>query len=86
MAAGQLDKIAHHLATMDTYIAFTILAFDPKNRMLEYRAPDTSETIAAYLVVNAFGLRNMRLGNLSVFVRIEKDLDLLNRNMPLEDR
>jgi hypothetical protein len=42
--------------------------------------------IAAYQGAKAAGLRNVRLGNLGVFVRTEDDLDLLTRNVPLEDR
>ena len=82
----QLDKIARHLAAVDTTIPFTILAFFPEHRMLRYRAPDTSEMIAAYHGAKAAGLQNVRLGNLGVFVRTEKDLDLLTRNVPPEDR
>ncbi len=82
----QLSRIARHLAAVDTSIPFTILAFFPEHRMLRYRAPDTAEMIAAYHVAKAAGLRNVRLGNLGVFVRRQHDLDLLTRNVPLEDR
>jgi pyruvate-formate lyase-activating enzyme len=82
----QLGQIARHLAAVDTAIPFTILAFFPAHRMLRYRAPDTSEMIAAYHGAKAAGLRNVRLGNLGVFVRTAEDLDLLTRNVPLEDR
>ncbi len=82
----QLDKIARHLAAIDTSIPFTILAFFPAHRMQRYRAPNTYEMIAAYHGAKAAGLRNVRLGNTGVFVQTEEDLDLLNRNVPLEDR
>jgi hypothetical protein len=42
--------------------------------------------IAAYHGAKAAGLRNVRVGNLGVFVRTAEDLDLLTRNVPLEDR
>jgi pyruvate formate lyase activating enzyme len=84
--ADQMEKIARHLAAVDSSIPFTILAFFPAHRMLRYRAPDTSEMISAYHGAKAAGLRNVRLGNLGVFVRTEEDLDLLTRNVPLEDR
>jgi pyruvate formate lyase activating enzyme len=84
--ADQLEKIARHLAAVDTTIPFTILAFFPAHRMIRYRAPDTSEMIAAYQGAKAAGLRNVRLGNIGVFVRTAEDLDLLTRNVPLEDR
>jgi pyruvate-formate lyase-activating enzyme len=84
--ADQLEQIARHLAAVDTSIPFTILAFFPEHRLSRYRAPDTSEMIAAYHSAKAAGLQNVRLGNLGVFVRTEKDLDLLARNVPPEDR
>jgi pyruvate-formate lyase-activating enzyme len=82
----QLDKIARHLAAVDSTIPFTILAFFPEHRMLRYRAPDTSEMIAAYHSAKTAGLQNVRLGNLGVFVRTEEDIDLLTRSVPLEGR
>ncbi len=84
--ADQLAQIARHLAAVDTAIPFTILAFFPAHRMRGYRAPATSEMIAAYHGAKAAGLQNVRLGNLGVFARTEEDLDLLNRNVPREDR
>ena len=84
--ADQLDRIARHLAAVDTTIPFTILAFFPEHRMRGYRAPDTAEMIEAYRGAKAAGLRNVRLGNLGVFVRTAADLDLLARNVPPEDR
>ena len=84
--ADQLAQIARHLAAVDTAIPFTILAFFPAHRMRGYRAPATSEMIAAYHGAKAAGLQNVRLGNLGVFVRTEEDLDLLNRNVPRKYR
>ena len=84
--SDQLGQIAQHLAAVDTGIPFTILAFFPEHRMRGYRAPVTSEMIAAYHGAKAAGLRNVRLGNLGVFVRTEEDLALLARNVPPEDR
>ncbi len=84
--ADQLKQIARHLAAVDRSIPFTILAFFPEHRMLTYREPSASEMIAAYHDAKAAGLRNVRLGNLGVFVRTTEDLDLLTRNVPLEDR
>jgi pyruvate-formate lyase-activating enzyme len=86
VAVDQLGHIARHLAAVDTAIPFTILAFFPEHRMRGYRAPATSEMVAAYHSAKAAGLRNVRLGNLGVFVRTEEDLDLLVRNVPPEDR
>jgi pyruvate-formate lyase-activating enzyme len=84
--ADQLGQIARHLAAVDPSIPFTILAFFPEHRMRRYRAPETSEMIAAYHDAKGAGLQHVHLGNLGVFVRTPKDLDLLTRNVPLEDR
>jgi pyruvate-formate lyase-activating enzyme len=82
----QLEKIARHLADVDTGIPFTILAFFPEHRMRGYRAPTTPEMISAYCSAKAAGLRHVRLGNLGVFAQTEADHDLLNRQVPMGDR
>lgn len=84
--ADQLDQIARHLAAVDTSIPFTILAFFPEHRMLRYRAPDTSEMIAAYHGAKTAGLQNVRLGNLGVFVKTDADYQLLTRHVAPQDR
>ena len=84
-AQGLLRLVsAVHLSRPENYLA--ILAFFPEHRMRGYRAPDTSEMIAAYHAAKAVGLQNVRLGNLGVFVRTEDDFELLTRNVPPEDR
>ena len=51
--------------------------FFPTYRMKEFRSPTTSEMIDAYRRVKSSGLKNIRLGNLGVFVRSDKDRDEL---------
>lgn len=73
----QLEKIAELLVSVDPQIPFSIIAFFPEHRMKDYRKPKTGEMIAAYKKVKAAGLRNVRLGNLGVFLRSDRDYELL---------
>jgi pyruvate-formate lyase-activating enzyme len=84
--AEQLEKIARHLAAVDTALPFTILAFFPEHRMVGYRTPTTREMISAYARAKAAGLQNVRLGNLGVFVKTREDQALLTRHVEARDR
>jgi len=86
VACDQLEQIARHLATVDTRIPFTLLAFFPEHRMGNYRSPTTSEMIAAYERVKDAGLENVRLANLGVFVKTDADRRLLTRLVAPQDR
>ncbi len=86
VAGDQLEKIARHLAAVDSGIPFTILAFFPEHRMQDYRAPTTSEMIAAYQSARTAGLQNVRLGNLGIFVKTDADRQLLSQHVGPQDR
>lgn len=86
VGCDQLEKIARHLAAVDGRIPFTVLAFFPEHRMTRFRAPTTAEMIAAYEKVKAAGMKNVRLGNLGVFVKADADFELLIKHVPPEDR
>jgi pyruvate-formate lyase-activating enzyme len=58
---------------VDSDIPFTLLAFFPEYRMKDYRGPSVKEMVDAYQQVKATGLKNVRLGNLGIFVRTESD-------------
>ncbi len=73
--ADELEKIARDLSAVDTAIPFTILAFFPEYRMMDFRRPNTKEMVEAYRIVKAMGLKQIRLGNLGVFVRNDQDRD-----------
>lgn len=75
--ADDLEKIARLLAGVDRTIPFTILAFFPEYRMKDYRAPTVYEMVAAYERAKVAGLQNIRLGNLGVFARTQKDQQYL---------
>ena len=72
----QLRSIARLIADVDESIPVTILAYFPEYRM-RVRSPNLMEMVQAFLAVKDAGLKNVKLGNLGVFVRSEEELDLL---------
>ncbi|CAB5108210.1 hypothetical protein D3OALGA1CA_1861 [Olavius algarvensis associated proteobacterium Delta 3] len=73
----ELETIARDLFAVDPAIPFTILAFFPEHRMEDFRSPTVKEMVDAYRNVQSTGLKNIKLGNLGVFVRSDEDLDTL---------
>ena len=71
----QLRHIAEVLVSASDDIPFTILAFFPEYRMEKFRVPKVEEMLEAYAAVRATGLKNVRVGNIGVFVRTQADLD-----------
>jgi pyruvate-formate lyase-activating enzyme len=71
--ADELENIARVLKDVDPTIPFTILAFFPEYKMKNFQSPTTTEMVEAYQKVKATGLQNIRLGNVGIFVRTEKD-------------
>jgi len=69
----QLINIAQLLQKSDPDIPFTILAFFPEHQMKDFRSPNVEEIVDAYQEVKSVGLKNIRLGNVGVFARTEKD-------------
>ena len=76
-----LEKIAGLLAKVDTGIPFTILAFFPEYRMKDYPKPSVGQMVEAYQRTKAAGLKNIRLGNLGVFIKSEADQKYLTDNV-----
>ena len=79
--ADDLEKIAQLLYAADSDIPFTLLAFFPEYRMKNYRSPTVKEMVSAYQKIKAAGLKNLRLGNLGVFVRTQADQTYLMENV-----
>ena len=79
--ADELANIAALLVEEDPSIPFTILAFFPQYRMIEYRSPSAQEMVEAYIRVKQKGLEAVRLGNVGVFVRTEQDLEYVMKNV-----
>jgi pyruvate formate lyase activating enzyme len=77
----ELKRIAQGLKAVDSGIPFTILAFFPEHQMKGFRSPTTEEMVDAYQKAKSTGLTNIRLGNLGVFLRTEKDQAYLIANV-----
>jgi pyruvate formate lyase activating enzyme len=75
--ADQIEKIAHILNEEDPQIPYTILAFFPEYQLKEVPSPSLKQMLDAYARVKDVGLRNVRLGNIGIFVKTEEDLELL---------
>jgi pyruvate formate lyase activating enzyme len=69
----QLTYIAELLASASEDIPFTILAFFPEYRMVNFREPTVDEMLEAYGAARDVSLRNVRLGNVGVFARTRAD-------------
>ncbi|MGD2186262.1 MAG: radical SAM protein [Desulfobacterales bacterium] len=76
-----LENIARILTAADADIPFTILAFFPEYRMKDFNRPSVAEMVEAYQRVKKVGLKNIRLGNVGVFVRSEADQAYLMENV-----
>ena len=81
--SDELQSIARGLSDVDPTIPFTILAFFPEHRMKNFRSPNTREMVGAYRKVKSTGLKNIRLGNLGVFVRNDENWDYLTANVDM---
>jgi pyruvate-formate lyase-activating enzyme len=79
--AQELGRIAGRLAAIDATIPFTILAFFPEYKLKDYGAPTVEEMVLAYEEVCAAGLTQIRLGNLGVFAKAEKDYRFLEEHV-----
>jgi pyruvate-formate lyase-activating enzyme len=81
--SDELEKIAQDLSGVDPTIPFTILAFFPEHQMKDFRRPNTKEIVEAYTKVKSAGLKNIRLGNLGLFIHNDKDRDYLMANIDM---
>ena len=72
----QIRAIARLIADLDVDIPFTILAYFPEYKLKE-RSPTLMEMVRAYLAVEEEGLRNVKLGNVGVFAKTQRDLEIL---------
>lgn len=77
--SDQIGKIASLLAAVDRGIPFTILAFFPQYKLRSVPSPNLEQMVSAYEAAKAAGLRNVRLGNIGIFVKTEEDFEGLMR-------
>jgi pyruvate-formate lyase-activating enzyme len=75
----QIEKIARILLEVDPQIPYTILAFFPEYQLKEVLAPPLRQMLEAYIRVKDIGLKNVRLGNIGIFVKTEEDLELFQK-------
>ena len=73
----QIAHIAKLLAAVDEAIPFTILAFFPEHKLLEVPTPDLRQMVNAYNAAKDAGLRNVKLGNVHLFVKTREDYKML---------
>ena len=81
--SAELERIARDLSAVDPTVPFTILAFFPDHQMKDFRSPNTKEMVDAYRKVKSTGLKNIRLGNLGVFIHNDEDRDYLMANIDM---
>jgi pyruvate-formate lyase-activating enzyme len=73
----ELEKIARSLQTVDRGIPFTILAVFPEHKMKDFRSPSVKEMVHVYEAARSSGLTNVRLGNVGICARTDKDREYL---------
>ncbi|MHA2025307.1 MAG: radical SAM protein [Candidatus Thorarchaeota archaeon] len=78
-------RIAELITETDPEIPTTLLAFFPCYKLLspDYRSPTVQEMIMSYDAMQEAGLKNIRMGNLGVFVKSEQDRQVLNEAISL---
>jgi pyruvate formate lyase activating enzyme len=77
----ELENTARLIKDTDPAIPFTILAFFPEYRMKDSRTPSVSEMVETYDRTKSIGLENVRLGNLGVFARTQRDMEYLSAHL-----
>lgn len=73
----QIKGIAEILASTDPSIPFTILAFFPENKMKNVPSPTLDQMLSAYTTAKEVGMKNIRLGNIGVFLKNELEFNKL---------
>jgi pyruvate-formate lyase-activating enzyme len=78
--SDQIKDLAQIIARVDTTIPFTILAFFPEYKLKDTPSPSLNQMTEAYERVRETGLKNIRLGNIGVFVKNDDDFRNLYKN------
>ncbi len=77
----QIGGIAGIISEVDPLIPFTILAFFPEYQLRDVSPPNLGQMLEAYKRAKDRGLKDVRLGNIGVFVSTEEELEFL-RDLP----
>lgn len=73
----QIRKIAKLVASVSYEIPFTILAFFGEYKLKDVPSPNLCQMLEAYHASKEAGLRNVKLGNIGIFVRTDEELETL---------
>lgn len=73
----EMDKFGKLLSDINRDIPITLLAFFPEYMMRGFRTPSYEEMINAYRILEEYGLRNIRLGNIHIFCKTDAEIKKL---------
>lgn len=73
----QIEKIAELIANINPNIYYVILAFFPMFKLKSERAPTLMEMLKSFSIAKSKGLKNVKLGNLGVFIKTNQDMKTL---------
>jgi len=73
----QITKIAELLAQVDREIPYAIVAFFPEHEMTNVPSPNLQQMVEAFQASREAGLKNVRLGNVSIFTRTDPEYEML---------
>ncbi len=76
----QIREIARLLVNVNEKIPFTILAFFGEYKLKDVPSPDLKQMLDAYNSAKEAGLKNVRLGNIGIFVKTEEEYELFLKN------
>jgi len=65
------------LAQVDPTIPYAIIAFIPEHKLASVPPPNFQQMIEAYHAAKDAGLKNVRLGNLGMFVKTTEEYETL---------
>ncbi|MFX1521316.1 MAG: radical SAM protein [Promethearchaeota archaeon] len=77
VVTDQITKIAELIADIDPSIPFSVLAFFPEYKLQNIPSPTLTQMLKTYFAVKDVGLKNIRLGNIGVFAKTQKDWNIL---------
>lgn len=75
----QIRRIAELLAQVDPEIPYSIIAFLPENKMRNIKPPSFNQMFKALNEARNVGLKNVRLGNLGLFITKNEEYELLHK-------
>ena len=80
----QIEKFAKLLSEVDKEIPITILAFFPKYLLSGFRKPTYNEMVNAYRVMEKYGLKKVKLGNVGVSCKTMENIEKLVKEIGRE--